>query len=161
VKTRDGRGNTVKHAADLEGHRYGSLDRRTGDFICEVLAARGITVDPATLGPTAEVRYRRATLADTEAGQRVTLDWGLQSTLDGSRVWLDESWVLVETKGGLRLSAVDRALIRLGARPRSFSKYVSTACLLRDDIPDNDVRHLHGRQLHASGPAPVAEPSPA
>jgi hypothetical protein len=33
-------------------------------------------------------------------------------------------------------------------RPRSFSKYVAAASLIRDDLPDNDVRRLHGRELH-------------
>lgn len=150
VKTKDGRGSTVKHVADLEGHSYGRLDRRTRAFIAGVLTERGVVVDTTTLRPSVEVRYRRLTLADTEAHQRVTVDWDLRCTLDGGRVWLDEACVLVETKGGARPSPVDRALVRLGARPRSFSKYVSAASLLRDDIPDNDVRHLHGRLLHSA-----------
>ncbi len=54
----------------------------------------------------------------------------------------------METKGGLRPSSADALLGSLGARPRSFSKYVSAASLLRDDIPDNDVRRLRGHQLH-------------
>jgi hypothetical protein len=77
------------------------------------------------------------------------LDRQLKCTLDGGRVWIDEDWVLVETKGGLRTSPADTLLGSLGPRPRSFSKYVSAASLLRDDIPDNDVRRLRGRQLHA------------
>ena len=69
--------------------------------------------------------------------------------LDGGRVWVDEDWVLVETKGDQRPSEADRALSALGARPRAFSKYVSAASLLSPHIADNDVRRLHGRQLHA------------
>lgn len=150
VKTKDGRGSTVKRVASIEGHTYGRLDERTGDFISEVLAERGIVMDTGTLRPSVEVRYRRATLADTGAHERVTLDWDLRCTLGGHRVWLDESCVLVETKGGIRPSPIDRALVELGARPRSFSKYVSAASLLREDIPDNDVRSLHGRLLHSA-----------
>ncbi len=96
-----------------------------------------------------EVGYRRTTLADTlEELSRVTLDWRVQCTLDGERVWLDHGYVLVETKGGLRPGRADRLLAELGARPRSFSKYVAAASLMRDDLHDNDVRALHGRELH-------------
>ena len=97
------------------------------------------------------VDYQRLTLADTDASRRVTIDWGVECSLGGGRVWVDEDWVLVETKGGLRPSAADRLLGSLGVRPRSFSKYASAASLLRHDIPDNDVRRLRGRQLHAEG----------
>jgi hypothetical protein len=58
------------------------------------------------------------------------------------------SYVLVETKGGLRPGRADRLLGELGARPRSFSKYVAAASLIRDDLHDNDVRALYGRELH-------------
>ncbi len=108
-----------------------------------------MTADVLTLRPTMEVGYRRTTLADTtEEMSRVTLDWRVQCTLDGERVWLDHGYVLVETKGGLRPGRADRLLTGLGARPRSFSKYVAAASLMRDDLHDNDVRALHGRELH-------------
>ena len=145
VKTKDGRGSTVKSVADSEG--YGHLD---ADFVRNALRAQGIEDDLSTLGPTMEVRYRRITLADTDAHERVTLDHGVRCVLGDGRVWLDEGCVLVETKSGLRLSPADRLLHALGARPLSFSKYVSAATLLRDDLPDNDVRRLHGRLLHSA-----------
>jgi hypothetical protein len=145
VKTKDGRGSTVKTVADAED--YGLLD---AEFVRSALLAQGIEDDLSTLGPTMEVRYRRTTLADTEAHERVTLDHGVRCTLGGDRVWLDDDCVLVETKSGLRLSPADRVLHGLGVRPQSFSKYVSAATLLRDDLPDNDVRRLHGRLLHSA-----------
>jgi hypothetical protein len=42
----------------------------------------------------------------------------------------------------------DRALNKLGTRPRSFSKYVAAASTLNTGIADNDVRQLQGRVLH-------------
>jgi hypothetical protein len=96
-----------------------------------------------------EVGYRRTTLAETADERcRVTVDWKVECSLDGERVWLDHDYVLVETKGGLRPSVADRLLTGMGVRPRSFSKYVAAASLIRDDLPDNDVRRLHGRELH-------------
>jgi hypothetical protein len=150
VKTKDGRGATVKHVRELTGHRYGALEEPTRAFIAASLEQRGITLPDADLRASAEVSYRRITLADTRAHERVTLDWDVSCSHGGQRVWLDPSWVLVETKAGARPSAVDRALIRLGVRARPFSKYVSAVSLLRDDVADNDVRRLHGTVLHST-----------
>lgn len=149
VKTRDGRGMTEKTVRLSEPGRHGQLGTDESAFVTQVLDDRGLDVDVATLVPSMRVDYTRVTLADTAAHLRVTLDLGVECQLDGGRVWVDEDWVLVETKGGLRPSPADAVLGSLGARPRSFSKYVSAASLLRDDIPDNDVRRLRGRQLHA------------
>ncbi len=149
VKTKDGRGVTLKAVAPSDPARHGRLDGAEAEFVAGVLAGRGVDVDIEELQPSMEVDYRRVTLADTEHGMRVTLDWGVDCRLDGGRVWVDDNWVLIETKGGLRPSAADRVLTSAGARPRSFSKYVSAASLLRHDIADNDVRRLRGRALHA------------
>jgi hypothetical protein len=95
------------------------------------------------------VDYRRVTVADTRRGLRVTIDWGVECRLADGRVRLDDGYVLVETKGGSAPSEADRLLTALGTRPQPFSKYASAASLLRDDIPDNDVRRLRGSVLHA------------
>ena len=149
VKARDGRGVTAKTVADADLGRYGVLDETGVEFVRAALAAHDLTADVVSLRPTMEVGYRRSTLADTTDEQcRLTVDWKVECTLDGERVWLDHDYVLVETKGGLRPSLADRLLSRMGVRPRSFSKYVAAASLIRDDLPDNDVRRLHGRELH-------------
>ncbi len=148
VKTRDGRGVTEKTVALSHPEQHGRLGVDEGAFVTRALAERGLDIDVATLVPSMRVDYQRLTLADTDASLRVTLDWGVECSLDTGRVWVDEGWVLIETKGGLRPSPADAVLGALGARPRSFSKYASAASLLRDDIPDNDVRRLRGRQLH-------------
>ena len=144
VKTRDGR------VTESHPDRHGRMNATEAAFAAGSLAEQGIDVDVQALTPSMRVDYRRVTLADTTEGTRVTLDWGVECTLGDGRVWVDPDWVLVETKGGLRPGTPDRLLAGLGARPRSFSKYVSAASLLRDDIADNDVRRLHGRQLHSA-----------
>jgi len=149
VKARDGRGVTEKTVSDADLAGYGVLDATGVEFVRATLAAHDLTADVLSLRPTMEVGYRRTTLADTTDERcRLTVDWKVECTLDGERVWLDHDYVLVETKGGLRPGTADRLLSGLGARPRSFSKYVAAASLIRDDLPDNDVRRLHGRQLH-------------
>jgi hypothetical protein len=148
VKTRDGRGVTHKAVMTSRPGQHGTLSEEEQAFAAASLAEEGIAVDVAALAPSMQVGYRRVTLADTTEGARVTLDWGVECSLGDGRVWVDPSWVLVETKGGLRLGTADRLLCALGARPRPFSKYVSAASLLHPDIPDNDVRGLRGHQLH-------------
>ena len=148
VKTRDGRGVTQKNVAVSHPDQHGLLGSDESAFVTDALRGHGVDVDVTSLAPSMRVDYERLTLADTAASLRVTIDWGVECSLDGGRVWVDDDWVLVETKGGLRPSPADALLGSLGARPRSFSKYVSAASLLREDIPDNDVRRLRGRQLH-------------
>lgn len=149
VKARDGRGVTEKSVSDSDVDAYGLLDEAGAAFVAATLTAHAMDADVLALRPTMEVGYRRTTLADTtDELSRLTLDWRVQCTLDGERVWLDNGYVLVETKGGVRPGRADRLLADLGARPRSFSKYVAAASLIRDDLPDNDVRALHGRELH-------------
>lgn len=151
VKSKDGRGLTAKSVADSDAAGYGTLGATEAAFVAQCLVERRLAADVRLLRPTAEVSYRRTTLADTTDDRcRVTLDWLVRCTLDGRAVWLDDDFVLVETKGGIRPSAADRALGLLGVRPRSFSKYVAAVSLLRDDLPDNDVRRMHGRELHSA-----------
>jgi hypothetical protein len=152
VKTRDGRGATRKSVLDIDGclalRDDGALGEDAAAFVAECLGQEGFSVDVAHLQPTMHVSYRRATLAALDAGQRMTLDTDMLCTLDGRGVSLDRDYLVVETKGGPRQGIADRALVGLGVRPRSLSKYASAASLLRDDLADNDVRRLHGVQLH-------------
>lgn len=162
VKARDGNGVTAKTVTDSHLASYGLLDEAGSAFVTATLAERQMPADVSELRPTMEVGYRRTTLADTSTEMcRVTFDWQVHCTLDGHQVWLDEGYVLVETKGGARPGQADRLLARLGVRPRSFSKYVAAASLLRDNLPDNDVRRLHGRELHSARLADVQERVPA
>lgn len=158
VKTKDGRGVTVKAFADSCPSRHGRLEGAERAFVTGTLRELALPVDVGSLQPSMSVDYRRVTLADTQRGLRVTLDWGVECRLGGESVRLDDGYVLVETKGGSRPSEADRALSALGVRPRPFSKYASAASLLRDDIPDNDVRRLRGWVLHATW---IPEAAPA
>ena len=152
VKAKDGRGLTVKTVAATDAD--GSLGEDETAFLRETFATQGLTFDIASLRPTMGVSYRRATLARTGPDPaRLTVDWAVSCRLDGRCVRLDDGHVLVETKGEPIPGDADRLLVRLGCRPSSFSKYVSAAALLRDDIADNDVRRMRGRLLHLEGAA--------
>ncbi|WP_333737115.1 polyphosphate polymerase domain-containing protein [Streptomyces sp. IBSBF 2806] len=142
VKTKDGRGATVKHALQIPAAAYGALDRQAADFVNEVLERSGIPVTAEELAPAAEIRYVRAALADLDHGTRVTLDGALTCHQGDRTAALDTGHLLVETKGGVQLAYADRLLLRLGARPVSLSKYVVGRSLLTPGLPDNDVRRL-------------------
>ncbi|WP_225832390.1 polyphosphate polymerase domain-containing protein [Streptomyces sp. NK08204] len=149
VKTKDGRGATVKHALKAPAHTYGRLDDRAGEFVDGVLRACGVPVTAAALTAAAEIRYVRVALADLDHGTRVTLDGHLTCHRAGRTAALDPGHVLVETKGGARPAPADRLLLGLGGRPVSLSKYILGQSLLTPGLPDNDVRRLARRHFTA------------
>jgi hypothetical protein len=150
VKLRVGDGRTVKHLSSLTPVRPGAGPLLEEDLhtLESSLGAGGHVVAVQTLRPTATVSYERSTLADLDAGTRLTLDTGVVSRLGDGQVWLDPSMVIVETKGHVRPGTPDRLLLAAGHRPLSLSKYVAAAALLHDDLADNDLRRLRGTVLH-------------
>lgn len=157
VKARSGRGETVKTIVEQRLDRHGLLGDAERRFVELVLREEGLVPPDVPLTPSLEVAYQRVTLADLGSGTRVTLDAGLVAghTRPGGRLArLDDDHVVVETKGGARAGEADRLLLAAGQRPRAFSKYVACASLLRDDLPDNDVRRMLGRQLHLGDDVP-------
>ena len=150
VKTRDGRGQTVKVTEDRPAHAYGRLSAADRAFVSTTLAAHRLDVDHTGLVTTMEIEYDRMTLARLDEPSRMTIDGGLRCHLGHAHVWMDPAHVIIETKGGFRASEADRILLGLGLRPRSFSKYAAATSLIRPEISDNDVRPLVGRVLHAA-----------
>lgn len=148
VKTKDNRGETQKVMGPSHPDRYGMLIGDELEFVATHLGVAHPEVDVMALTPSAEISYTRATLTNLQAGTRVTIDWNLHCRLEPGDVWLDAGYALIETKGPTTPSDADRALNRLGTRPRSFSKYVAAASLMHANIADNDVRYLRDRVLH-------------
>ncbi|MEU1618543.1 polyphosphate polymerase domain-containing protein [Streptomyces sp. NPDC005722] len=163
VKTKDGRGATVKHARTLAAREYGRMGAGAVAFVDDVLGGAGVPVRAGALFPAGEIRYVRAALADLEAGSRVTLDGRLTCHNGRTTAALDQGFVLVETKGGPRPGPADRLLIGLGVRPLPLSKYVVGQVLLVPGLPGNDVFRLVRHCFHAlprSAPA-VRVPAPS
>jgi hypothetical protein len=154
VKTKDNRGNTVKVMGVSHTDHYGVLVGSDRDFVASYLSDFP-QIDVRDLVPAAEVRYKRATLTDLAAGTRVTIDWGLSMHMNSGDVWLDDRFAMVETKGPLVLSGVDKALHELGVRPRRFSKYVAAASTLTDGIPANGFASLRAGGILHSRPMAV------
>lgn len=149
VKTKDGRGRTVKALLESDRSGEGALTATEREFVASVLGGHRVALDPEVLRPSMEISYERLTLARTGvAPARLTIDWKVECATDHGRTWVDTDYVLVETKGDLRPADADRLLVELGHRPHWFSKYTSAACLLAPGLPDNDVRAFRGQHLH-------------
>jgi hypothetical protein len=153
VKTKDNKGATVKVMGASDPSRFGSLVGDDREFVGLHLAGYA-DANVATLMPAAEIDYTRSTLADLDAGTRVTIDWGLSTRTHMGAAWLNPGFVLVETKGPAASSRADQVLSEFRVRPQRFSKYVASAATTTPRIPDNDYRRLLTRGvLHAqSGP---------
>ncbi|WP_342448319.1 VTC domain-containing protein [Streptomyces durhamensis] len=162
VKTKDGRGATVKYALKIPAAEYGRLTAQAAPFVDAILDRAGVPVTAKELSASAEVRYVRAALADLEHGSRVTLDGTLSCHRGDRTAALDPGHVLIETKGGTRPAPADRLLLGMGVRPVSLSKYIVGQSLLTPGLPDNDVRRLaRAHFTTAANPVPLPERIPA
>ena len=144
LKTRDGRGRTVKDAVDVEAGAHGRVDDAALAFLDERLRTAYGHGLQHPLVPTLEVRHRRTTLVADAGGERLTLDTDLEvRTLDGGLVgrMLPDA-VLVESKAGLRPGTADRALRALGAREASCSKYCVGVAMMSPSLPAAPWRPL-------------------
>lgn len=134
VKTRDGRGRTVKERLDHEaagGTRLGPEEAR-------FLAGHPLVGGEAPgLRPVLVNRYLRSTLLLAGNDGRLTIDRGLEAaTSDGLGVELCGT-VIVETKSAGAAGAADRILWELGVRPTRVSKFCTALAAMRPDLPAN------------------------
>ncbi len=139
VKTKDGRGRTVKTRTHHPLWADETLAAPAPEFLISALT--GTVADPAgevaRLAPVLSTHYQRATLFLPADGARATIDTDLVA-LDGlgGRLCLADQ-VIIETKSPSTPSAMDRTLWRLGQRPIKVSKYATSLAVLRPDMPAN------------------------
>lgn len=152
VKTKGGRGETVKHRIPHPPELRTALDTRAAAFIRTVIRDQyDIEVPP--LVRALESLYRRATLVDPDAGERLTCDVDLRwSRADGQVAGPDK--VLLESKTTGRGRA-DDILAAYGIRPLSMSKYAIGTALLRPQLAANKWERLLRREFgrHRAGMA--------
>jgi hypothetical protein len=164
VKTKDGRGHTVKDRVPYSGADLRSLTASARAYVGEALNDLGL--DGATvhsLTPCLRSTYRRSTLLNPE-GSRATIDtalsWSDPTTPDGAVVTLP-GWAIVETKSSSAPSALDRALWRRGHRPSGISKFGVGLAALHPELPANKwhrimtgpVAHTRTRSMIPAQPA--------
>jgi hypothetical protein len=139
VKTRQARGDTVKHRFPYSRYQAGDLNAQAYQEIDTVLGDAGFPRRRCRLMDRVLVtEYRRTTLFIPAAGGRVTIDTELCWALpDGGGVRIPDR-VIVETKSpGAAAGEVDRLLWSLGHRPCTVSKFGTGLAVLRPDLPAN------------------------
>lgn len=133
VKLKGARGQTVKervgHALD-DRSRMRASDR---DFLARLLAER-YGIEPLPLAAQVTTLYRRTTLVDLAAGERITCDTDL-TCADRRRSVRADAHVVVETKSGSGSGRSDLVLRALGLRPVKVSKYCMAVALLNPQLP--------------------------
>ena len=104
---------------------------------------------PEDMEPALRMRYERVTLAAREDGERVTFDFNL----DYGDAGLSDGYAIVETKTCNGRGIADRALIDLGVRPESCSKYSVGIGLTRAGVRSNPWARLMRRYFRLREPA--------
>lgn len=131
VKTRDGRGATVKDRIPHASRTH--LDPDSCAFIRSVLAARGVTRPPRQLAPVVFSTYQRTTVTDLT--MRVTLDTELTWHHPNGRRYDAGDIVILETKTPGHPSTTDRWLWQHGVRPTTISKFATGRAALDPTLP--------------------------
>ena len=134
VKTRDGRGRTVKERHDHPAAAGTTLAREELRFLAAIPMVDGRAT---ALRPVLVNRYDRSTLLLADGGGRVTIDIGLAAASgDGRGVELVDTLV-VETKSAGAPGLADRVLWGLGVRPTRVSKFCTSLAAIHPDLPAN------------------------
>ena len=148
VKTRGGRGSTVKERTPDDDGVTLALDPAGRRFVDEVLDRSGIEALAERLQPVLATGYQRTTLHLPASDSRVTVDTELCWALpDGPQLEL-AGLAIVETKSSSTPSAADRLLWRHGHRPTRVSKYGTGLAALRDSLPANKWHPVLSRHFH-------------
>lgn len=143
VKTRNGRGETVKIRTPYDIGRRSSLDVAGLEFVRTHAALPA----EARLSPVLTTTYARSTLVDLATRSRLTADSGLEcSTPAGASVSLP-GHLLVETKSPAGPTAADRFLWRRGARPLAVSKFCVGMAALDPTLPANKWHRILRRHF--------------
>jgi hypothetical protein len=145
VKTRNGRGETVKNRME-----YAFADRlvltEQGRSFVRNFAEVGS--DAEDLEPVLQTNYQRTTLVLGNEPVRATVDVGLLFTdpLGGTVALRD--YAVVETKTLGSHSAIDRLLWHHGHRPETFSKFGIGLAVLHPELPANRWNRVLRRYFH-------------
>jgi hypothetical protein len=147
VKTKDGRGRTVKSRLDYDSVDIRRLTEDGLDFIGDVLAESSIDVDEdLDLRPVMTTEYRRTTLVHPATATRATIDRDLVC-LDAAGRSVELDGVIVESKSDSSAGPIDRWLWSRRHRPVPMSKYGTGLAALDPALPANKWHRTLGRHF--------------
>jgi len=137
VKTRGGRGTTVKERTPDDDGPGRGLDPAARRFVDAVLARAGIAPVAGQLHPVLATHYQRTTVHLAGSESRLTVDTDLTWSLPRGPGLDLPGLAIVETKSSSTPSAADRWLWRHGHRPARVSKYGTGLAALHEHLPAN------------------------
>lgn len=158
VKRKGARGLTVKERQRHDRDRRDDLGLAGRAFVQRAVPSDG-RLDVAALSPVLVTDNRRATLASLSGQARVTVDTDLVCGWGDRRTALLPGYVVLESKGAGRATAVDRLLRTYGERPQEISKYCVGVASLGLDVPSNPWRRTL-RTFFDTSPGPSAPSVP-
>ena len=137
VKTKGGRGTTVKTRVPWDPADRDRLGRDGREFAASVLGDSGADAALAQrLRPSLSSTYQRTTLL-LPCGSRATIDTDLRWSTPGGAAASVPGHVIIETKSAQRRSHLDDALWRAGHRPNGVSKFGIGTAALYPALPRN------------------------
>lgn len=134
VKTKNGRGNTVKARLEYDLAADLGLTPEARGLIDE---ATGRACPSDRLIPTLSTSYQRTTLIDIDVHARVTIDHDLECAAWGALQASIGDRLVVETKSARTPSPADRWLWANGTRPTNVSKFCAGLAALHPELPSN------------------------
>ena len=133
VKTKDGRGKTVKTRTEHNPHMLDKLTDEARHFI-NAIAKDHDTVNK--LRYTLSTQYQRTTIVDLDTQTRLTCDEFLTCS-DWENNTLSFPFLILETKSSQHPSPFDLWLWDNHHRPIRVSKYCTTLAVLHPELPSN------------------------
>jgi hypothetical protein len=151
VKTKDGRGRTVKERLDYDITDSTQLTPEGRQFVQMALTSSDVPLTNEVLSdtglqPVLTTAYRRSTIVHETSGTRATIDRALVCTApDGRSTSLDA--VIVESKSPTAVGPVDRWMWAHGHRPVKISKCSTGLAALNPELPSNKWRRTLDRHF--------------
>lgn len=136
LKTKNGRGATVKFRRPYQTDRPDELDRGARDWVDSLVD----TEETDRLAPALITRFGRATVVASAGDARYTFDEKVRCLDPSGGREADVTGVVVECKSVTNAAAGDRWLWRQGVRPVALSKYCTGMAALHPELPAN---HWH------------------
>ena len=133
VKTKDGRGKTVKKRTPHNVNEVHQLTSTGKTFIDKVIGEQGASHN---LHATLTSQYQRTTIVDPQTSTRITCDEYLTCT-DWEKQSISLPLCIVETKSSGQPSPFDKWLWENGNRPTRISKYCTALAVLHPELPAN------------------------
>lgn len=134
VKTRSGRGETVKSRMEYQPACLEVLTPEACRFVDETLEAPELA---ARLVPSMWTAYHRSTMVDINDHSKITIDRCLQARPVAGPWRPLTDRVIIETKSSAGATPLDRALWTRHVRPVAISKFAAAMATHHQSLPAN------------------------